>query len=55
MSEGGVNEPTGQAPQGRDDPVRELVWVLRRAMYVFIVWAEKRYGWRQRPSDEERQ
>lgn len=33
------------AAGGRDDEIRELVWILRRMMYVFISWAEDRYGW----------
>lgn len=48
-------EGTGKPKPNPDDPVRELVWVLRRAMYFFIVWAEKRYGWKQRPpADDDR-
>lgn len=29
----------------KEDNVKELVWVLRRMMYMFIRWAEKKYGW----------
>lgn len=46
-------EGKGKPQPNPDDAVRELVWVLRRAMYFFIVWAEKRYGWKQRPSSDD--
>jgi hypothetical protein len=51
----GETNPEGQAPPNKspDDAIKELVWILRRAMYVFIVWAERRYGWRQRPPEDE--
>lgn len=44
------DDPTGAGPQ--EDPVRELVWILRRMMYVFISWAETKYGWRRAQRDE---
>jgi len=28
-----------------DGEVKELVWILRRMFYMFIRWAEKKYGW----------
>lgn len=29
----------------KGDDLKELVYVLRRMMYMFIRWAEKKYGW----------
>lgn len=52
-----VNEDSGTegAPKHNpDDSVRELVWVLRRAMYLFLAWAERRYGWKRPPADDDR-
>lgn len=35
----------GSTSDQQEDNVKELVWVLRRMMYMFIRWAEKKYGW----------
>ena len=44
-------ETTGAVDENADS-VRELAWVLRRMMYVFISWAEKKYGCKRAQHDE---
>jgi hypothetical protein len=31
--------------QPHGDDLQELIWILRRMMYMFIRWSEKKYGW----------
>lgn len=46
------NEPASQTTT--EDPVRDLVWILRRMMYMFIGWAETKYGWKRAQRDDDR-
>lgn len=48
----GEQQPETSAVDENADAVRELAWVLRRMMYVFISWAEKKYGWKRAQHDE---
>lgn len=45
------NEPASQQTT-TEDPVKELVWILRRMMYMFIGWAETKYGWKRAQRDD---
>ena len=37
---------------GKQDDLREFMWVLRRALYLVLRWIERRYGWKPSVPDE---
>lgn len=37
---------------GKQDDLRDFMWVLRRALYLVLRWIERRYGWKPSVPDE---